>query len=344
MRISRVHFFSDFKLHDDITFESACEVRMSIQDKTKMYVRQRDARVLIRTPAKLNLFLEIRCKRSDGFHELETLMAPIGLFDTLEFVSRDDGEINFSCEWAAGCREQVEASSENPSLGGLGDLPLGMDNIVVKAVELIRRESGCQQGASVRLSKTIPSAAGLGGASSDAAAALVAANHAWKLGWTPQQLLPLAAELGSDIPFFLAGKATVCTGRGEVLQPIDDAPPLSIVVARPPAGLSTPAVFQQCLPNSAPQGSGEIVESLRSGDAAKVGQQLVNDLQKPAADLCPWIGRLAMEFDKQDCYGHQMSGSGTCYFGIARNAKHARLIASRLRARRLGHVWCTSTL
>jgi 4-diphosphocytidyl-2-C-methyl-D-erythritol kinase len=314
-----------------------------IQDKTGMYVLQRGTRILIRTPAKLNLFLEIRCKRSDGFHELETLMTPINIFDRLEFIPREDLEIDFSCEWAAGYREQVATSSHTSSLG-LGDLPQGMDNIVVKAVELIRERSGCQQGASVRLAKTIPSAAGLGGASSDAAAALVAANRAWNLGWTRQQLHPLAAELGSDVPFFLAQGAVVCKGRGENLEPLEAAPPLALVVVRPPVGLSTAAVFKHCQPNPSPRGCEAIAASLQTGDASRVGQQLVNDLQKPAASMCPWIDRLAAEFEKQDCYGHQMSGSGTCYFGIARNVKHARIIASRLRARRLGHVWRSSTL
>ncbi len=104
---------------------------------------------------------------------------------------------------------------------GLHDVPEGADNLVVRAVELVRRRAGVRRGASLELVKRIPAAAGLGGGSSDAAAALVAANEGWRLGRSPGELAAWAAELGSDVPFFLADSSAVCRGRGEQVEPVE---------------------------------------------------------------------------------------------------------------------------
>jgi 4-diphosphocytidyl-2-C-methyl-D-erythritol kinase len=177
----------------------------------------------------------------------------------------------------------------------------------------------------------------LGGASSDAAAALIAANEGWGLGWPDARLAEIAAELGSDVPFFLGHSSAVCRGRGELIEPVR-VPRMHLVVVRPPVGLSTPQVYQRCLPGNPPQTVGPLLALLAGGNAAAGAGRLANRLQQPASSLTPWIARLENEFDGQGLLGHQMSGSGSSWFGICRSSRHARRVASRLRARSIGFV------
>ncbi|HTN77988.1 MAG TPA: 4-(cytidine 5'-diphospho)-2-C-methyl-D-erythritol kinase, partial [Pirellulaceae bacterium] len=256
--------------------------------------------------------------------------------DSLHIAARDDGQIDFTSRWAT-----VTPSSASELLG---DVPTGSSNIVVRAIEKLRDRAGVSQGATVRLTKRIPSAAGLGGASSDAAAALLGANAAWELGWSREQLAAIAAEIGSDIPFFFGPPAAICRGRGEQIEPLEPLAPLDIVLVRPPVGLSTPQVYQRCKPATEPADLEPLVQAWRAGDLAGVANSMMNRLQAPASELSPWIDRLKQAFDEQGCLGHQMSGSGSSYFGICRHAEHARQIAQRLAARELGFVVCTRTL
>ena len=303
-----------------------------------MLVRIAADRVEVQAPAKINLFLEILAKRPDGFHEIETLMSPIGLYDSLSFRATESREIQLDCRLAPGLMPLATAGSE----GAFGDLPPPEKNIVFKAASLLQQRSGCGRGAEIRLLKRIPSAAGLGGASSDAAAVLVAANLGWQLSWSDERLAELAAELGSDIPFFLGSGSAICRGRGERIEatrPIH----LHVVVVRPPVGLSTPQVYKGCRPASAPASVSKLQSGLRRGNWNEVKSALVNRLEEPAAQLTPWIGRLRKEFETAGCIAWQMSGSGSSYFGICENARHARRVAGRLRSKRIGMVTATST-
>jgi 4-diphosphocytidyl-2-C-methyl-D-erythritol kinase len=291
------------------------------------------ADLVIQAPAKLNLFLEVLAKRSDGFHEIETLMLPVHRYDTLYFRDELQGHITLRCEFSVDC----QAGLDEP-------FPRGADNLVVRAVELLRRKSGLQRGATMRLIKRIPAGAGLAGGSSDAAAALVAANHAWRLGYPRSRLAELGAELGSDVPFFLGQGPAVCRGRGERVAPVERIGSLYFVVARPPAGLSTAAVYQACEPAKEPYHVDQLQTALANGDWRAIGGALHNRLQSAARHLCPWIGRLEEEFEKLDVIGHRMSGSGSGYFGICRTVKHARGAAGRLRARGVGQVFTVSSI
>jgi 4-diphosphocytidyl-2-C-methyl-D-erythritol kinase len=309
-----------------------------------MYIRRLGSTFQVWAPAKLNLLLEVLAKRSDGFHEIVTLMTTVNIFDTLWFTPDERGRIELSCSWAPPLRTAGPLRNAGEYDSALGDLPEGTDNIVLRAVELLRDRSGAPRGAQVQLVKRIPSAAGLGGASSDAAAALTAANSAWQLGWSPQQLADLAAELGSDVPFFLGPSAAICRGRGERLEPAQGLTKLHIVVVRPPEGLSTPEVYRHCRPDQRDVPVEQLVAALRRGDLARAGGMLVNGLQESAELLSPWIGRLRREFVDTDCVAHQMSGSGTSYFGICWHARHARRVAARLRARKIGRVYCAESI
>ena len=168
--------------------------------------------LVIQAPAKLNLFFEVLAKRTDGYHEIETLMCPIDLFDTLHFQEDPNGQLELRCRRVFG--------AGGPRGRGLHEVPDGPENLVLRAVDLVRRRAGVRRGARLLLVKRIPAAAGLGGGSSDAAAALVAANVGWQLGRSRDELAHWAAELGSDVPFFLVGGPAVCRGRGERVTPV----------------------------------------------------------------------------------------------------------------------------
>jgi 4-diphosphocytidyl-2-C-methyl-D-erythritol kinase len=308
-----------------------------------MYIRRRGANVEVWAPAKLNLFLEVLGKRPDGYHELESLLVPVGLFDTLFFAAGPDRAVTFSCERALGQRAwQVSVVPEDAE-SALGDLPTGGDNLAARAVALLKERSGTTRGARVRLVKRIPSASGWGGASSDAAAALIAANAGWELGWSKEQLMALAAELGSDVPFFFSPRAAVLRGRGERVEPLPVSPRLELVMARPPRGLSTRDVYAKCRPAERPVSMEPMIEAFTRRRADEVGRLLFNRLEEAAGELSPWIARLRATFGDCGCLGHGMSGSGTGYFGICRHAGHARRVAQRLRGREVGSVFCAST-
>ena len=309
--------------------------------------RLRDG-VQVLAPAKLNLFFEILAKRPDGFHEIVTLMAPLDFYDTIVVRDVSPSERTGLAEsvvlngaWAAGLRapQFSSASAESSGSFGVEELPQGTENIAVRAIELLRERAGIDRSAAVRLTKRIPSAAGLGGGSSDAAAALVAANVAWNLNWPRERLAELAAELGSDVPFFLYSAPAVCRGRGERIEPVRRFGKLHVVVVRPPAGLSTAAVYRACRPSVSPLAVEPLLEALWRGDARRLGRLMHNALAPAARSLSPWIDRLAGEFARMECLGSQMSGSGSSYFGICRGAGHAQAVARRLRARRLGRVF-----
>jgi 4-diphosphocytidyl-2-C-methyl-D-erythritol kinase len=292
-----------------------------------MYVRATASAWEVLAPAKLNLFLEVLARRDDGFHEIETLMCPIGLYDSLALADDPSGRLELTCH----VKLSAGPSCEQP--------PVGPTNLVVRALDLLREASGTPKGASVRLVKRIPLAAGLGGGSSDAAAALAAANRAWGLNLPGRELADLAGQLGSDVPFFLTGGPAVCRGRGERIEPAAGIGSLHFVVCRPPQGLATAEVYRACLPAREARAAAPLVAALRSGHLADAGRLLHNRLQPAAAALSAWIGRLAAEFARLDAAGHAMSGSGSSYFGLFRSARHARRAAARLASRGVGSVF-----
>ena len=296
-----------------------------------MQIHRSAVDVVIQTPAKLNLFFEVLARRDDGYHEIETLICPINLFDTVHFRAEANARIDFHCVLTRDFGEETNA--------GLGAIPEGCDNLAVRAVELLRKRAGIGTGAFLRLVKRIPAASGLGGGSSDAAAALVAAHRGWKLDWPPVELARLAAELGSDVPFFLAGGAAVCRGRGERIERLPSLVDMHFVVVRPPEGLSTPAVYGLCRPAETAKSSAPIIAAFEKGNVGEAGRLLFNRLEPAASRLSSWIARLQRLFQQSDCLGHGMSGSGSAYFGLCRHAFHARRMARHLESRGVGRVF-----
>lgn len=312
--------------------------------------------VKITAPAKVNLFLEVLGKRSDGFHELETIMTTTTLADELFFNLTDDGKITLEVEPA-----EDDLNGRNSAVD---TLPTDDANLIVRALALLKKNARqdalqtgdplSQQNADprkfdagmhVKLKKRIPSAAGLGGASSNAAAAIVAGNALWNLGFDQNQLHDAAAAIGSDVPFFLYGDTAICTGRGEQIHPITLACPIHFVVVKPSVGLSTPSVFKACSVAESPKSSAAMVAALAGGDPDPIAAALHNRLQSTAEGLVDEIGQLALAFDKTECLGHQMSGSGTSYFGVFQDSQSAGTAALNLKEHNSAwDVFCVQSL
>lgn len=257
-------------------------------------------------PAKVNLFLEVLGKRSDGYHEIATLMLAIDLTDVLDFAPDVDGRLSLTCDDPA--------------------LTIGPDNLVLEAAQRLRQESGCGAGATIRLTKRIPWSAGLGGGSSDAAATLAGLNELWKLGASPAALARIGAELGSDVPFFLNGPAAWCTGRGEKVSPAASGKPLNLVLVKPAEGLATAEVYRRLSVPSAPIDGEAAKAALAAGDVEVLGRAMFNRLEEPAFELSPAVADWRRRLQAIGTAGTLMTGSGSCLFALCRNASEARQI------------------
>jgi 4-diphosphocytidyl-2-C-methyl-D-erythritol kinase len=201
---------------------------------------------------------------------------------------------------------------------------------VWRAAELLRRHTGRTDGCRIRLTKRIPLAAGLAGGSSDAAATLVGLNRLWRLGLGTPELMTLAAELGSDVAFFLGGDAAWCTGRGEIVTPLRPTTPLWLVLVCPPMGLSTARVFQALKTPGQPVDGSGLRQALLEGDSNAVGRGLFNRLQPVAEELCPALAELRHRLAALGGAGQLMSGSGTTWFVLCRDADEAHRVARGL--------------
>lgn len=301
-----------------------------------MLARQHSSAWEVFAPAKLNLYLEVLGRRRDAYHELLTLMAPVRIFDRLRWTP--GASYCFECH-PAGERAAVDAMST------------AVENLVVRAVQRLAKAARIEPYGRFELWKTIPVGAGLGGGSSDAAAALVAANAAWGLGYSRARLASIAAELGSDVPFFLYGGPAICSGRGETVQPVRGLPRLDVVVVQPPEQASTAVVFGQL--NATAVESGRVQQSqktlsaliaaLRCGRLAKASAAMTNSLQASAARFVDSIQRVLDAFARCDIDGCFLTGSGSACVAVCRSAQHARHVAGEIRNWTLGKVWATST-
>jgi 4-diphosphocytidyl-2-C-methyl-D-erythritol kinase len=286
-----------------------------------MIVRPIEGGLEILAPAKLNLFLEIRGKRPDGYHDVESLMVTVDLFDTLTIADDPSGRITLRCN--------------DPTL------PTGPDNLVVKAAERLKAATGSGRGARIDLKKAIPAQAGLAGGSSDAAATLEGLDRLWDLGTPWETLDDLAASIGSDVAFFRQGPCAVCRGRGEIVEPWPLLEPLHFVLVCPPVGVSTAAVYRNLTPPDRPRPIDGVLEALEAGDIPALGRGLFNRLQPVAERLEPSLGAIRdalADLVGPSLDGHLMSGSGSAYFGLAGDRGAAEDAARRLGSLGLGQV------
>ena len=258
-------------------------------------------------------------------------MCTLDIFDTLELTdtTHQGGEVaELKCRWAAG-------SMAHASRGTWGQLPPPEENLAMKALRLLGRQAGEERSAQVSLVKRIPAAAGLGGASSNAAAALAAANIAWNLHWPVHRLAETAAEIGSDVPFFLYGGAAVVGGRGERIEPLAASPGWPLVVVKPAVGLSTAEVYRQCAPADQDirgvRGMQPLLNAIASQREDRAANSLWNRLQETAEQLAPAVAQALQSLRRAGAAGCLMSGSGSSVFGLCRSTIHARRVAAQLR-------------
>jgi 4-diphosphocytidyl-2-C-methyl-D-erythritol kinase len=277
--------------------------------------------VTVRVPAKVNLQLSVGPPRPDGFHELATVFQAVALCD--EIVARP----------ASSPGIHLTLSGE-----GEGSLPLGEDNLAYQAAALLAEHSGIEAAVDLHIHKAIPIAGGMAGGSADAAGALLACDALWRQGTPRDELMALAAELGSDVPFALHGGTAIGTGRGENLTPVLSRGSFHWVFAVADQGLSTPAVYGECdrlrggrkVPD--PYVSDMLMQAVRAGDAVLLGKAVHNDLQAAALSLRPALRQVLEVGEDFGALGGLVSGSGpTCAF-IARDEEHALDIAVALTA------------
>lgn len=275
---------------------------------------------MVRVPAKINLTLRVGRPRSDGFHPLATVYQAISLYDEVTATLADPGVF------------EVHTIGE-----GAADVPGGQRNLAVKAAKLLSKNAGEPVGAQLQIKKSIPVAAGLAGGSADAAGALLACSVLWDLDLGTQDLVPLAAKLGSDVPFALIGGTAVGGGRGENVMPALSRGSYHWALGVSERGLATPTVFGRfddleiCPPEQLEVGEG-LMNALLSGDPSRLGEHLINDLQRPAIDLMPDLARKLRSGRDHGAIGATVSGSGpTCAF-LAQDDSGARELVDDLAA------------
>ncbi|MBC8283620.1 MAG: 4-(cytidine 5'-diphospho)-2-C-methyl-D-erythritol kinase [Nitrospinae bacterium] len=264
-----------------------------------------------KTPAKINLGLHIHKKREDGFHELETLFQMVAWFDELE-VERTP--------------EKVELFCDAPGI------PNDETNLVVKAARLLQKNfKGKCGGVTIKLKKNIPSGAGLGGGSGNAAGVLLALNYLWDLKIPQKDLVAMASELGSDVPFFLMSPCAVGTGKGEILQPIENPISFYILMVYPDFPISTPWVYGnlKLKLTKAENNISILVNFLMRSEFAQLGAALYNDLEPVVFKRYPEILEIKDELLSSGAGGALLSGSGSTVFGIFDNPELAKKTLTR---------------
>jgi len=272
-------------------------------------------RIAVRAFAKINLSLRVKGTRADGFHELQTILQAIDLCDRV-MCERRRGPFAIRC-----------ATSGVPTDG---------TNLVWKAAQRLWSAAGRRgepRGALVTLDKHIPMEAGLGGGSSDAAAALVALRRLWALKVPDSELRAIAATLGSDVPFFLVGGTAIGLGRGEEVYPLEDLPRYWVVLARPPFGVATKDAYawlddHRRMGDMLPK---EVLPASLPGTWLGSGFPLVNDLEAPVVQRHPEIGALESRLRRLGASMAAMSGSGSTVFGVFPTGTSARAAALQLR-------------
>jgi 4-diphosphocytidyl-2-C-methyl-D-erythritol kinase len=257
-------------------------------------------RLTLESFAKVNRSLRVLGKRSDGYHEVDTIFQTVDLSDRMIFLEREDGELVLTTEGA--------------------NLPVSEENLVIRAARALLARAGVTRGANIHLSKKIPIGGGLGGGSSNAASTLRALTDLWELPLREADLHSLATEIGSDVPFFLLGGRARGTGRGEILEPLEDGPEEWLVLVFPRFSLSTAVVYgalaAPALTDSA------AATNLRGSDSG--GGPDRNDLEPAAESLRGELRRFRAALSDSGATSARLSGSGSTVFGLFGDEESAR--------------------
>ncbi|MFV0445042.1 MAG: 4-(cytidine 5'-diphospho)-2-C-methyl-D-erythritol kinase [Planctomycetaceae bacterium] len=297
-----------------------------------MRIARQGETLVIDTPAKVNLFLEVLGRRDDGYHDLLTVMLAISLTDTLQFRIAAQPGVWF----------HQHLTTASPSQAG--SPPHDDNNLVVRAARRLAEVAGLDPAVEISLWKRIPWQAGLGGGSSDAAATLVALNRLWGLQLPPADLHQLAATLGSDLNFFLAqSPLALCTSRGEIVDRQPLRRPLSLVIAQPEGGLGTADVFRRWEPTSAPRRPDQLLTWLAGDSHRNTTLGVYNALQHPAGQLHPGLKLIQQRLIRCGLQSVAMTGSGSACFGLAGSHRQAVRVARWMRGQFRHRAWAVRT-
>lgn len=268
----------------------------------------------LRAPAKFNLSFKILGRRADSFHEIETLMTPVSLFDIVTITFQDEsGKITLICD--------------DPSL------PAGEDNLVVRAARHFLATTGSRVGLSIDLQKTIPHGAGLGGGSSDAASVLLGLNRLLQTGLSIDELRKLGATIGSDVPFFLFESAANCRGRGELVEATTLPRKLSLLLLKPAFGVPTPWAYGRWKESKE-------LPAIRYEAQKFSGFTFVNDLERPVFEKYVFLAQMKMWLLEQpEVCAALLSGSGSTVFAALRDEADADAVAARAKAELDTELW-----
>jgi len=277
--------------------------------------------VRVRAPGKVNLSLRVGARQPDGFHPLSTVFQAVSVYEEVVAVPHDGMLVTVS---------GLQAD----------EVPTDDSNLAVRAARLLAERTGVDDDVHLHLVKGVPVAGGMAGGSADAAAALVACDALWNTGLSRDDLVGLAAMLGSDVPFLLAGHTAVGQGRGDMLTPALTRGEFHWAFAVRDKGLSTAAVyaaFDERHRNAAPPPPSDaddvpLMQALLAGDAAALGQALHNDLQAAALDLAPDLAEPLQVARNAGALGVVVSGSGPTVAALARNRQHALVVAAAFTA------------
>jgi 4-diphosphocytidyl-2-C-methyl-D-erythritol kinase len=278
------------------------------------------------SPCKVNLLLNILGKRSDGFHELETVMQPVNVCDTLELVRGGTG-IRLTCN--------------RP------ELPVDAGNLVFRAATLFQQAAGINEGIGLHLEKRIPVAAGLGGGSGNAATTLLGLNELFGAPLSSAQLQALAAQLGSDVPFFLQSQPALATGRGEQVQSLPPFTALrgaAILLVHPGFGIATAWAYRELANhshalNGQPGRARRLIEALQTDDLSVAAGAFYNSLEAPALKKFPVLALYQEFFRSQGAAMSMMSGSGSTTFSIFADVAAAEAAVSPFQAQFGANGW-----
>lgn len=258
----------------------------------------------IASNAKINLTLDVLRKREDGYHELKMIMHTVSLFDSINLRKTEKG---------------ISLKTN------LKYLPSDRRNIAFAAAELFFEKSGIKDGISINIKKTIPVAAGLAGGSSNAAAVLVGLNKMYGDIFSEPELCKMGGQLGSDVPFCIAGGCALCEGRGEIMTPLPDLASATFLIAKPPVRVSTAEVYSNLKVDKLterPDTDG-VIAAIGRDDKEAVAVRMFNVLETVTADRHPEINRMKQEMIDLGATGSVMSGSGPTVIGLFKDKKLA---------------------
>lgn len=276
--------------------------------------------------AKLNLFLKVCRRRSDGFHDIETLFQRIDLCDEVKLTKRSSKAITLSC--------------------GKADIPSDARNLAYRAARLLQETCGVKNGVRIDLQKRIPIAAGLAGGSSDAAAVLKGLNQLWGLDLPKNKLVELARALGSDVAFFLYDTAwALGTERGDVITPLKGLPKFWYVVVTPRVRLLAGRIYQGLNLELTKKNVDVniVIQKLKENKIKNLKSLFINDLETEILRVCPQLSRIKQRFLSWGINGVLVSGSGPSVFGIAQSEQQAKEIAQEF-SKRFQQVFVARTL